>query len=639
MSGEKKMADYITPQELISAKLDAKSLEDFINGNVNATIITRLNAIYPSLAKVIQILMQTGGWNAYTTEVELLATIPAVPRSTAYAFDTKKMYLWNGTSWSDEGLSQLDQAIVEAKKLDVEGLNNIKNISLSLQQLVTIILALDHSQQTLVNDFTAKKQDIAQSKNDLNYLGLALQQMILTQFETSQQQDLKRIQVNHDIQNQLVQFMLAQQALTSELAMNKAKGTATADAEAAYANHYVFGKPNGLILINFETTELPLPTSKGTVLKGQVTFNIDGQILHCYSTFEVQGSGSAAYPKKNWTFALYKDAEMTNDIDMSIANTVLQQEWVFKANYTDKAQVRNLLNYNLWEKFLNSRKGNFPIKDVDFSYLDLTGDVVQTNATTFPTGFNCVLNINGSFYGIGQLMTGKKRENFNIAKNSPKQILIGLDNLPGFRIDTLPVDSYELRAPSKPTAATNACLDAWRTFAQSSQADFTAKKSTFFHPQNVVDFYIYSQFIGNIDGITNNTMFISWNGAKWFFLPYDMDLTFKDFRMSADETNVFSYGNDNLEFWNKVRIAFKTEIATRWLELKAANITTVQSMRQMYLDITNQFTPALHTAELALYPNRETLSPYGGGEISTFNLQGFSDWVARRMVYCDSKFI
>ena len=102
------MADEIvTRQQLVDAGLDAESLQKFISGLDSEDVLTRLGQIYPSLAKLVRILMETGGWKAYSTETELLATVPTVNPSVGYAFDTKKLYKWNGTSWIDEGLSQL----------------------------------------------------------------------------------------------------------------------------------------------------------------------------------------------------------------------------------------------------------------------------------------------------------------------------------------------------------------------------------------------------------------------------------------------------------------------------------------------------------------------------------------------------
>ncbi|MCW1517828.1 SGNH/GDSL hydrolase family protein [Acinetobacter baumannii] len=105
------MADeIITRQRLVDAGLDAESLQKFISGTDIEDVLTRLGQIYPTLAKLVRMLMETGGWKGYETEAILLATTPLVNPSVGYAFDTKKLYLWNGTNWIDEGLSQLDQA-------------------------------------------------------------------------------------------------------------------------------------------------------------------------------------------------------------------------------------------------------------------------------------------------------------------------------------------------------------------------------------------------------------------------------------------------------------------------------------------------------------------------------------------------
>ncbi|EXG15766.1 SGNH/GDSL hydrolase family protein [Acinetobacter baumannii] len=105
------MADEIvTRQQLVDAGLDAESLQTFISGSDVEDVLTRLGMIYPTLAKLVRMLMETGGWKAYETEAILLASTPLVNPSVGYAFDTKKLYLWNGTTWKDEGKSPLDVA-------------------------------------------------------------------------------------------------------------------------------------------------------------------------------------------------------------------------------------------------------------------------------------------------------------------------------------------------------------------------------------------------------------------------------------------------------------------------------------------------------------------------------------------------
>ncbi|WP_378217611.1 hypothetical protein RBI12_04910 [Acinetobacter pittii] len=112
------MADEIvTRQQLVDAGLDAESFQKFISGLDSEDVLTRLGQIYPTLAKLVRMLMETGGWKAYSTEAELLATVPTVNPSVGYAFDTKKLYKWNGTSWTDEGLSPLDLSKSFSKEL------------------------------------------------------------------------------------------------------------------------------------------------------------------------------------------------------------------------------------------------------------------------------------------------------------------------------------------------------------------------------------------------------------------------------------------------------------------------------------------------------------------------------------------
>ncbi|MDQ2466345.1 sialate O-acetylesterase [Acinetobacter baumannii] len=57
----------------------------------------------------LQISTSNAGIKYFQTEAALLATTPGTtdPKQ-AYAFDTKKNYLWNGSAWSDEGKSPLD---------------------------------------------------------------------------------------------------------------------------------------------------------------------------------------------------------------------------------------------------------------------------------------------------------------------------------------------------------------------------------------------------------------------------------------------------------------------------------------------------------------------------------------------------
>lgn len=69
----------------------------------------------------LQISTSSAGLKFFSKESDLLTFTPGpTDPQQAYAFDTKKMYLWDGTKWIDEGLSQLDQAKILIDQLALE---------------------------------------------------------------------------------------------------------------------------------------------------------------------------------------------------------------------------------------------------------------------------------------------------------------------------------------------------------------------------------------------------------------------------------------------------------------------------------------------------------------------------------------
>ena len=64
------MADIISLQELADAKLDAQSLEHFINGGVDEEVLTRLSQQYPTIKKLLLEFQKYNG-RAYKTYAEM----------------------------------------------------------------------------------------------------------------------------------------------------------------------------------------------------------------------------------------------------------------------------------------------------------------------------------------------------------------------------------------------------------------------------------------------------------------------------------------------------------------------------------------------------------------------------------------
>lgn len=107
------MADIVTREQLENASLDCGSLEDVISGANNEDVLTRLGQQYPTLAKALYIIIQTGGFEPFLTQVELLASVPTLPKKVALALDTENLCYWNGSSWSIAGSIAMNSTVMK----------------------------------------------------------------------------------------------------------------------------------------------------------------------------------------------------------------------------------------------------------------------------------------------------------------------------------------------------------------------------------------------------------------------------------------------------------------------------------------------------------------------------------------------
>ncbi|MDC5508026.1 hypothetical protein OHX03_20020, partial [Acinetobacter baumannii] len=108
------MAGIVTRTELEDAKIDCKDLGDALN--TKQVINPRWGEEFYSLPLAIQKVMESGGFEPFLTQAQLLASTPTISPKAAKALDTKKIWYWGKDegetedSWHDTGLSELDQA-------------------------------------------------------------------------------------------------------------------------------------------------------------------------------------------------------------------------------------------------------------------------------------------------------------------------------------------------------------------------------------------------------------------------------------------------------------------------------------------------------------------------------------------------
>lgn len=605
---------------------------DLSSKDIQTQLLTSINQLGLVVSSLVDDVSATDNYTAklqgiYATESALkLAT--QKENTYALALDTSKIFLFSNNIWSDTQLSALDQS----KLLNLSRKHDDTQLLTSIQALMSVVT------NELIEVFSTLSSNKQQDENKATLLHTFMQQ--ISKEIVFIQQNVEDVEKSLLTANERTQQLVSQQIIYKELlkldGFDPDNIAATASlAKPVYNKQYRFGKPKNLIVINL-LSQNGIPSAKEDssgneiLYNASVSINIDGQLFDAYCTIAVQGRSSAGFPKKNLTFAFYSDAAMTTKINLSIDGVVPHQEWVFKANFIDATQARNLASNLIWERgFVQTRKG-YPRRESDPTFP--TGDStksVPTGALCHPMGFPCVMNLNGDFYGLGTWLIGKKRDNYNISSNKPLEILIDPQNIVDYSTMPIGAETFEIKSPKTPTAATLAAIQAWRDFAQSAQADFTANANTYLDKTNIVDFFVFSAYLANVDGYSNNTQFVSWNGTKWYFLPYDLDQVW-GLKWTGDEIYWTPTQNPYpTALLKKKYNAFKPEIEARYKELRDAGIISVDYCYEIFTEIMNFYGNDLFQAEFTKW-NTYSKNITGIAQIM--------DWTQQRLVYLDTFF-
>ena len=390
-------------------------------------------------------------------------------------------------------------------------------------------------------------------------------------------------------------------------------------------------------LIQIYLTEVGnLPTAKGNTITGKAELHVDGQVFTAYINMEVQGSSSAAYAKKNWTFAFFSDRARTKSLDVKIGDLIPHDELVFKSNWIDHTNTRNVVAYKLWETMVATRKG-YPKLEVEKGYIGKTGlDALQTGATGVPHLYPAVLYINDTFYGIGSFGIGKKRANYNIAKNKPTQIILGWEAWNDLQaLETSDPVKYEFRAPSTPTNATYQAIADWNTFASLAVDSFKTEADKHLDKVNVIDFMLFVEFAYCDDLVRDNKvynfLFISFDGKKFMFMPYDMDTIFglhwSGGSISNDGTRSLL---QNDLFWKKVIATYAPEMKSRYKELRDLGVFSVDSIYKMITNVSTTYPTSSQKDELEKWATKPSINITSAEQIL--------GWISKRIQFLDTYF-
>lgn len=610
----------LNEQDFLNAKRDIDDIGESVN--IEKIITPRFGNPYKSLPLAVKEVIETGGFEPFATEAELLASVPILTKKAAYALDTHKIFLWeNGWKNTGKGIPELMKVLISDSE------NSISDLNVAFQVLTSVNINFENT----LSDLEKYKYDSRNINKDLlvglNSIASAISDFDDVEYYFSESESLKRTEAF----NQFV----------SEISKIDGFNTENSNiSNVVISNVHAFAEPKKIIKINLITTE-GLPDAKGEVRKGEVTIDFDGQVLSKPCGYEVQGSSSAFYPKKNFTFGFFNDDAHKEEVQVKIGEILPHQELVFKANWIDHTHVRNIGANRIWKQMQATRKA-VPVRDIDHTYVGKTGlEALETGALAHVQGYPAIMYVNGNFYGLGCLNIGKKRQNYNLPKNKPEKIFLEINHWTEVSVlDTVNVgwngsEIVEIKTPSTVTTATQQFIQGLRDFAALPQAEFTTNLAEKLDKNNIIDFMLFVDLICSVDLVSSatseikNVNLISWDGKKWFFIPYDLDTVFGLDWTGATIDPPPTWSLMNGPFWQKIRAVYLNDIQSRYAELRKS-IFTVNNLYHTLRDINSKYSAEMYQAEFDAWvdlPSKNITS-----------LAQILDWATKRLVYLDSKY-
>lgn len=310
--------------------------------------------------------------------------------------------------------------------------------------------------------------------------------------------------------------------------------------------------------------------------------------------------------------------------------------------YDEMCRSRGVLNDYVWKRALFDLEDVTATSTGESSGEDAEGQFF-TGAKCFPKGFPVIIYLNGSFYGIFAWQLKKHRDNYHMKKNKAKQIhLDGVitnedlfnangdssqivwttnspegieirnpktlylmdgtkydaDNNGGELIDaTSPnynpgkadhVITAEVKAHILGLSRVKGIISTARTAYESSpktDADLATFKSvfeTYFDPDNLIDYLILSDVVNNYDGWAKNWQWLTYNGTKWYVMPYDLDGIFGNWWQLNDTIVPPLTAHTASGFWTSDLINYYgAALNARYAELRNAGIIDVTHIQRL----------------------------------------------------------
>lgn len=325
-------------------------------------------------------------------------------------------------------------------------------------------------------------------------------------------------------------------------------------------------------------------------------------------TCKWQGNSSIGYPKKNYTVKFDTDFEAHDGWGE-------ESKYCLKANWVDFTHARNIVSAKLWGEVVRSRS----------TANERLNALVNAGAID---GFPICVVINDKYQGI---------YTFNIPKDGWMFGMGGGENEALLNADILVAKGEETRfkeeasvgggieveyAPDEDNVGwifqsvnrlINACIN-------SDGTDLDTTISQYLDWDSAIDYVIFSMLISNIDGACHNYLLSTYDGVKWAFTPYDMDMVFGvGYSWTFDPVwnPAIQHFSRQHRVWELVTTYKKSELKARYTQLRN-DVLSEDYVITAFANFINKFPKAMFDEEVKIWPEIPNTSMHNFAQIADF---------------------
>ena len=364
--------------------------------------------------------------------------------------------------------------------------------------------------------------------------------------------------------------------------------------------------------------------------------DMNGENLSCYGKIKCQGTSSMAYPKKNYTIALYEDAERTMSLKHEFKDGWgAQSKYCLKANYIDHSHMRNIISGNLWGEIVETRN----------DYDSLPQEMKDAYNHGAVDGYPFKLYENGKYKGIYTWNIPKDAWMFSMDKNNSNHVVLcaesnshsqTLATACNFKKLWTGVDGvdWSIEVGTNSEDLITAVNTAIGFVMNATNEEFIANINDHFDLTNLIDYYILVYFINALDNLGKNMIMLTYDKTKWYLSPYDLDSTYGNFYDGSSLVSPeYACPQDYEEAYNhlfeRLWDLFPLEIKNRYFELRQTVLTSENIIKKVE-SFYDSIGETLYDRDIKIFehiPNSDNN-----------NAWQIEDYMADRDDYVDSKF-